>query len=113
MLPLYRVSSHYQSSNFEVQSHWCILFTKIHYRSQDLLKNELNSIGICEADWSDRRDAKLLHSVTEQCIHLRSIKFAKSSHCFLCVLIDWNIPVWGGQEILIHDNKYGVYFRSI
>ena len=108
VLPLYRIFSQYESSNFKVQSHWCILFAKIHYRSQDFLKNELNSIGICEADWSDRRDSKLLHSVIEQRIYLRTIKFAKSTYCFLCILIDWDIPVWSCQKIFIQNDKYGV-----
>ena len=50
VLPLYRIFRHNQSSNFEIQSHWCILFTKIHYSSKDFLKNQLDSIGICETD---------------------------------------------------------------
>ena len=33
VLPLNRIFSDDQSPNLEVQSHWRILFTKIHYRS--------------------------------------------------------------------------------
>ena len=36
VLPLNRIFSHYQSSDFEVKFHWCILFTKIHYCSKEV-----------------------------------------------------------------------------
>lgn len=87
VLPLDQTVTNCQPPTLKVQSHTLTLQRLLSDRGDELLDDEVNSLGVGVADRCDGRCSQQLHAVVEELVDLRALELVISANRLGCCCV--------------------------